>query len=83
MLLQIGNVIINTAQLIYAELKEEGSSVELYVRLGGGGTNNISYTSRTFEGDTARAVWNVIRSNATEIDPKETDGLKKTEFHFG
>jgi len=77
MFLKIDNEIINTDQLIYAELREDDAGTQLYVRLAGGGSRELTYTSRTYEDETARAIWKVLNRNITEIDINEPDGIKK------
>jgi hypothetical protein len=65
MLVKAGHVIFNTERIIKAEYKKEPP--QLYVRLAGGGAKEMSYTSITFKGDDALAIWNVLCGEARNI----------------
>ena len=67
MLVRAGDVIFNTERIIKAEYREEDNNPTLYVRLAGGGAKDITYSSVTFKGDDASAVWAALCDAAQAI----------------
>ncbi len=67
MLLQVGNKIINTDWIVVAEFKESEKQPSLDLTLAGGGYREHTLSFETFYGETARQLWEVLRSEAALV----------------
>ena len=66
MLLKAGDVIFNSELMMKAEFRE-GPPPSLTVFLAGGGAQDTTYNTLTFEDDDARAVWVALSAEASGI----------------
>ena len=66
MLIKAGAVVFNTDRIIKA-VYDDADNPSLHLRLAGGGSDDLSYTPLSFEGDDARLVWKALCRSASEI----------------
>ena len=72
MLLRVGKLIFNTDLIMLAEFDDaDEAHPHLYLRLGGGGERDATFTPLRLWGEAARRVWEILERQATPVTPAQ------------